>query len=381
MDRLNEMLAAVKGIMHPHEVWAVGGCVRDTILGKEPKDYDFTTAATPEQIEEKVRAAGRRPYLTGQRFGTVGFKVPIISHIIDGEGIEEIPIQKEDIKWVYEYVEVTTFRTEKYVKHSRKPVVEFGSSLEADLARRDFTINAIAYDGTLIDPHGGRLDLLAGLIKTVGAPKDRINEDPLRMLRAARFAAQLGFSVDSNLVGKMRQLGDRIYIVSKERWVQELDKLLMAPFAPMGIDILMSSELMKYILPEVYLSFTTNDFAYGITMASLDAMRGTDTSLDTRWLFLHRFIGLAYTEKAKRDNLTYPGNEEVRRYLLEGISDRLKFSNERKDVLLENKLVSVEFEVPNLAQVKDLTSEEALDRYEAGKLTAAEAQKIIQKNG
>src|SRR5690606_2613443 len=124
--------------------------------------------------------------------------------------------------------EVTTFRSEVYTSKSRKPEVQFVPSLDEDLARRDFTMNAMVLksDGKIYDPYGGRLDIHAKMIKTVGSPKDRIQEDPLRMLRAARFAARYGFAIDPNFIGKARQLADRIYDVSVERWVQELDKLL-----------------------------------------------------------------------------------------------------------------------------------------------------------
>ena len=143
----------------------VGGSVRDRLLGQEPKDYDFATPLTPDEIEAVVRAHGRKPYLVGKRFGTVGFKV-------DGH-----------------MVEVTTFRSEKYKSGSRKPEVAFVTDINADLSRRDFTINAIALlpDGSLCDPHGGTEDIRKHVVRCVGKPKDRFTEDPLRLLRMCRF--------------------------------------------------------------------------------------------------------------------------------------------------------------------------------------------------
>ena len=137
------------------------------MLGFIPKDYDFTTRHNPDEIETLVRAAGKRAYVTGKRFGTIGFKV-------DGQ-----------------MVEVTTFRSERYTGASRKPEVEYVTNLYKDLARRDFTFNAMArgLDGELIDPHGGRYDLRSKFVRTVGNPTIRFKEDPLRLLRAARFSA------------------------------------------------------------------------------------------------------------------------------------------------------------------------------------------------
>lgn len=143
-------------------VYLVGGSVRDALLEREAKDYDFCTPLAPDDIEARVRAAGKRAYVIGKKFGTIGFK----SH--------------------GQYVEVTTFRAERYEKGSRKPQVEFVSDINQDLGRRDFTINAMAQrDGRLIDPHGGRFDLLERKIKPVGNGTERIKENPLRILRAA----------------------------------------------------------------------------------------------------------------------------------------------------------------------------------------------------
>lgn len=329
MQKAKQIQQEIKNIFGDTPVNLVGGSVRDIALGREPKDWDYCTPLTPDEIEAKIRAAGRKPYLIGKRFGTVGFKVevPMTTH----------PLAQRAQMFVY--VEVTTYRTEKYTKTSRKPEVEFIDDLDADLARRDFTINAMVLqeDGSFYDPFGGRLDILAKHIKTVGLPKDRIQEDPLRMLRAARFASQLRFGVDPNLIGKMRQLGHTISIVSKERWVQELDKLLMGAEPMLGIKVLMQSEVMKYILPEVFLVLQDDEAYHALTMEfnSIDE----EVSLNERWATLLRLVGHPFTIKVDKDEVKFPHHEVVRSELIEGISLRLKFSNERKNHLLNGDKV------------------------------------------
>lgn len=335
MEKATLLQQEIKKIFGDAPVNLVGGSVRDIVLGLEPKDWDYCTPLDPDTIEEKVKAAGRRAYVIGKRYGTIGFKLPLVTgyEVEDTIGVvgEENPKYKTTKEFVY--VEVTTYRTEVYIGTSRKPEVQFIDDLEADLSRRDFTINAMVLkeDGSIYDPFGGRLDILARQIKTVGLPKDRIKEDPLRMLRAARFASKLKFSVDPNFIGKMRQMGATIGIVSKERWVQELDKLLMGEEPMRGIKILMQSELAKYVLPEVYLSLQ-EDEAY---QALADTFEKEDMDLNSRWAALFYFIGHPYTYKESKDKVTFVNYEVVRNELLQGICARLKFANDRRDFLLK----------------------------------------------
>jgi tRNA nucleotidyltransferase/poly(A) polymerase len=195
----------------------------DEILGGTPSDYDYATPMLPDDIEQAVRDLGRRPVLVGKRFGTVGFK------------------------WEGDWVEVTTFRSEIYGK-TRKPEVEFVSTISEDLSRRDFTINAIAKrKGKYIDPFGGREDIQNGIIRAVGNPTMRFKEDPLRMLRACRFVSQLGFTIEPDTLKSMQKHANRILSVSKERWVQELDKLLIGDNVADGLESLRESGLLKFI--------------------------------------------------------------------------------------------------------------------------------------
>lgn len=320
---------AVREILKTNEVYLVGGSVRDIFTGSKIKDFDYCTPLDPDEIERLVKEAGRKAYTVGKKFGTIGFKVPI-EEIIDKGDVQPNEWTTQDYsRQTFIYVEVTTYRTEQYTSGNRKPEVVFIKELDKDLSRRDFTINAMVLkeDGQTYDPFGGRLDILAKQIKTVGLPKDRIQEDPLRMLRAARFASQLGFKVDPNMIGKMRQLGHSITTVSKERWVAELDKLLMGKEPMKGIDVLMDSELMKYVLPEVYITLLDTNVYRGVSEAF---KANPEMDLDSRWNVLLYFIGHPYTKKEKKNgDVSFPNSDIVRQELCKGIALRLKFSNIR----------------------------------------------------
>lgn len=301
-------------ILGTDEVYLVGGSVRDLVMGQEAKDYDFTTSMLPDEMTEKVKAAGRRVYTIGEKFGTIGFKVPIELHrITREENFTEV-----DTKVIYEYVEVTTFRSEVYTNKSRKPEVKFVPSLDEDLARRDFTMNAMVLrgDGSIYDPYGGKLDIYAKQIKTVGLPKDRIIEDPLRILRAARFAARYDFKIDPNFIGKARQLADRIFDVSVERWVQELDKLLTSDYPDGGIYALKDMGILMRILPELYND--NNEIFVGED--------DFDKDPDAAWKKLLNCMVLPenITEKSR-----------TRRFVSAGICARFKFSNARCAIILK----------------------------------------------
>lgn len=333
MEKAQRIQTQINNIFNGAQVNLVGGSVRDIILGKEPKDWDYCTPLSPDEIEAAIRAAGRKPYLIGKRFGTVGFKVELNTNDV----IEPNKIQPHDAtprlyKKEFVYVEITTYRTEKYDGVSRKPDVEFTEDLMKDLSRRDFTINSIVMrtDGGFFDPHGGRLDLLAKKIKAVGNGKERILEDPLRMLRAARFASTLGFDVDPNLIGVMGQQAHQVVRVSKERWVQELDKILLSENCLTGIEILYKTGILKYILPELYQLFKFNetfiiDVAYSVNEVD---------DLDEKWYRLLKNIGLPVAEIEKKGEYKYPKYEVISRELNIGICARLKFSSKRTNIVI-----------------------------------------------
>lgn len=313
MEKAIAIQKEVQKILGTEDVYLVGGSVRDLVMGNVPKDYDFTTSMLPSEMIEKVRVAGRRVYAIGQKFGTIGFKV--IAHDVQSRGYER-PME-------YEYVEVTTFRSEVYTSKSRKPEVEFVASLDEDLARRDFTFNCMILksNGDIYDPYAGRLDIYQKLIKTVGKPKDRIQEDPLRLLRAARFAARYDFDIDHNFIGKSKQLADSIYNVSVERWVDELDKILVSNNPYKGLSELDKMGVLIKILPEIYVDGTP-------------LIRDTQgiSDADQAWAYLLRYTGETYRKKEDNGNLR--SNDRLTRYMNGGICSRLKFSNKRRDIIL-----------------------------------------------
>lgn len=305
MEKLKIIYDAVREILPDGELFLVGGAVRDAHMKLTPKDFDFTGNLDPDTVEALVESAGRRAYTTGKRFGTIGFKAPYQ----DGETTK------------YEYIEYTTYRTEYYDGKSRKPEVVFAKTLEEDLSRRDFTFNAMAFDGEkILDFYGGKLDIYAKQIKTVGLPKDRIIEDPLRILRAARFAARYGFTIDPNFIGKARQLADRIFDVSVERWVIEMDKLLTSKDAYGGIDALDKMGILPRILPELY-----NEDSHINPFDCCGDMEVWEDA-DEAWKFLLAHQYSPNTIKQAGRSIKFVNS---------GICARFKFSNARCDIILK----------------------------------------------
>ena len=212
------------------ELALVGGPVRDAMLGRLHNDLDFATSARPDTTERLLSGWADAIWGMGREFGTIGAR-------------------KGDYQ-----VEITTYRSEKYDPDSRKPNVDFGDTLVGDLGRRDFTVNAMAVTlpgNTVEDPFGGVVDLAHGLLRTPGKPEDSFSDDPLRMMRAARFSAQLGFTVAPEVIEAMRSMAGRIEIVSAERVRDELVKLLMAPYPRRGLTLLVETGLADHVLPEL----------------------------------------------------------------------------------------------------------------------------------
>ncbi len=213
-----------------HEIALVGGPVRDILLGRGSKDLDFATSAHPEAVERLLAGWADHVWDIGKAFGTIGCR-------------------KGD--WV---LEITTYRSESYDPTSRKPEVAYGDSLEGDLARRDFAMNSMAVllpSHQFVDPYGGMEDVAGKVIRTPGSPEDSFSDDPLRMMRAARFAAQLDFTPDPAVVAAMTAMADRITIVSAERVRDELIKLVCADHPRVGLDLLVSTGLADHVLPEL----------------------------------------------------------------------------------------------------------------------------------
>lgn len=219
-------LFAVSG----HELALVGGPVRDVFLGRETNDLDFTTSAKPEEIEKILAGSVDAIWDVGREFGTIGARIGDI------------------------HVEITTYRADKYDHESRKPIVAFGTDLNDDLFRRDFTINAMAVrlpDGVFVDPFNGLQDLLEGTIRTPGKPEDSFSDDPLRIMRAARFAAQLGFLIHEDTFSAMKSMASRLGIVSVERVEAEFTKMLLSDQPREGIEALVDAGVAALIIPEI----------------------------------------------------------------------------------------------------------------------------------
>ena len=210
----------------------VGGPVRDAILGRLGNDLDFTTDAHPLESKKILKVWAENVWDTGIAFGTIAAKLGDTT------------------------VEVTTYRTESYDEESRNPDVEFGDSIEGDLSRRDFTVNSMALELTtdspeFIDPFGGIEDLAMRVLRTPASATQSFNDDPLRMMRAARFAAQLGFTLDPEVFTAMQNMAGRISIISAERVRDEFIKTLMSDNPRLGITILVDSGLADFVLPEI----------------------------------------------------------------------------------------------------------------------------------
>jgi poly(A) polymerase len=213
-----------------HELYLVGGSVRDLLLGRDVSDLDFATSAHPTETTKALHGWANRRYFVGVRFGTVGA-------LKDGT-----------------LLEITTFRQEVYAEQHRKPAVTFGKDIETDLGRRDFTINAMAVrlpGGELIDPYGGVKALAARALDTPTDPSIAFSDDPLRMIRAARFVAQLDVAPAERVLEGIRSMRDRLDIVAVERMQVEIDKLLVGDHPAKGLSLLVDTGLADIFLPEL----------------------------------------------------------------------------------------------------------------------------------
>ena len=261
------------------ELSLVGGPVRDAFLGRKAPDLDFTTNATPDQILEVLKPFVDAHWDIGRDFGTIGARV----------GDDQI--------------EITTYRTDKYEASSRKPEVAFGQDLGEDLFRRDFTINAMALrlpSKTFVDPFNGLRDLLGGTIRTPGKPEDSFSDDPLRMMRAARFASQLGFEIEPETFDAMSEMADRIEIISAERVQAELVKLMLGKHPRLGLTALVDSGLAERVLPELpALRLEVDEHhhhkdVYEHTLTVLDQAIGYEEKYELEPDFVLRFAALLH---------------------------------------------------------------------------------------
>ena len=252
------------------QLYLVGGAVRDALLGATDIDLDFATSARPDtslRILAPLRLG--RPYLVGERFGTIGLRI--------GQRT----------------VEITTYRAEVYDPGSRKPRVTFGASLLDDLARRDFTINAMARDplsAEIIDPLGGRRDLEARLLRAVGDPRARFRADPLRLLRGVRFASRLGFEIESGTWRALQQTAPSLETISRERIRDEYTRILESPAPVRGLELLRDGELLAHSVRELLELTRMPDHGPHHPLSlwdhSMRVLAGVPPSLALRWAAL-----------------------------------------------------------------------------------------------
>lgn len=298
------------------EAFLVGGCVRDLIMGKEPKDWDITTNAHPEQIQKLFADS-----VYENSFGTVGVKS-----------------ESEDPKTAI--VEVTTYRIEgKYTDKRHPDDIKFATKIEDDLARRDFTMNAIAMalDGSTVDPYGGKDDITARVIRTVGDPSARFNEDALRLMRAARLSTELDFEIDRPTRLAVEKESGLLEMIAKERVRDELAKLLMSPRASAGVILLEQLNLLHYVLPELRegLGVTQNKhhiytvFEHNVRALEYSAKQGY--SLVVRLASLLHDVGKPRCKKGEGPDSTFYNHDAVGARMALQALDRLRFGKDIVD--------------------------------------------------
>lgn len=336
-----------------YQVYLVGGYVRDKLLGEDPVDVDLCTDATPTQIKTVLNGLPQRNrhaiFSIGEKYGTIGMQFGQLD------------------------LEVTTYRTDQYADGSRHPEVQFGNTVEEDLERRDFTMNALLacpFTGRIIDYVGGMEDITTGTIRAVGNPGMRIVEDPLRMLRAVRLGAQLGFVVDLELYEAIKDHAESILDISWERIRDEVTKMMLGPRPAWALTGLQRSGLLYYVLPEV-------DDLVGVQQIgahhyvdafdhTLDVVRTTPPELWVRFGALLHDTGKAETavydyEKGKT---TFYGHEEVSGRLAHKAMSRLRFPT--KDVEAVTHLCGLHMN-PN-ALLRKITQGETVSRKSIRKL-------------
>ncbi|MFZ9087527.1 MAG: CCA tRNA nucleotidyltransferase [Pontimonas sp.] len=307
-----------------YELALVGGPVRDAFLGRAVNDLDFTTSATPDQIEQLVRPIADAVWDVGREFGTIAAKL--------GDAT----------------VEITTYRADSYDGKTRKPTVEFGTNLDDDLVRRDFTVNAMALrvpGAVLVDPYGGLDDLLARRLRTPSAPEVSFSDDPLRMLRACRFVSQLGATLDVPTAAALADMAEKITTISAERVRDELSKLLLTDSPRAGLEVLVDSGLAAHVLPELALLREERDehrrhkdvYQHSLTVLDqaidLEKSRhpGAPPNLVNRLAALLHDIGKPVTKKFEGGQVTFHHHDVVGAKMVKKRLKALRFDNNTVD--------------------------------------------------
>ena len=314
-----------------YQAYLVGGCVRDLLLGYEPTDYDVATDATPQQVMETFP----QTFAVGAQFGVVLVPLPKTASGESAVGPdEEVPV-----------VEVATFRSDIGYSDGRHPnEVRFTKDPREDVRRRDFTINGLLLDpitNEVLDYVGGREDLKAGVVRTIGEPEHRFAEDKLRMLRAVRFAARFGYRIDPATLAAIRRLAVQIHQVSRERVREELTKMLTEGHARRAFEMLDESSLLKEVLPEIAAmkgveqppQFHPEGDVFVHTMLLLEKLPA-GCSRTLAWGALLHDVGKPPTFRVAPDRIRFDGHVEVGVKMAAEICRRLRFSNDDTDQIL-----------------------------------------------
>jgi len=306
---LKEVLAILNTLKKAgFDAYLVGGCVRDLFLKKEPKDWDITTSAKPEEIRKLFPES-----IYENEFGTVGVKTDSKNNSL-------------------KIIEVTTFRVEGGYSDSRHPdEVKFAKTVEEDLARRDFTINALALSDKIIDPFGGQKDLKSKIIKAVGNPEDRFGEDALRMMRAVRLAAQLEFEIDEKTEEAIRKNAHLLKRISKERVRDEFVNTIMSNNAGWGVRMFQNLGLIGYFIPELAEGVGVSQNKHHIytvwehNLLALEYSVKKNYSLEVRLASLLHDVGKPRTKKGEGSESTFYQHEYVGANMTRKILENLKF--------------------------------------------------------
>ncbi len=304
-------------VANGHECYLVGGSVRDALIDDLPVEFDFATDTRPDRIEALLAPIADHVWLQGQRFGTVGAQ------------IGGVPC------------EITTFRSEVYRPDSRKPEVAFGESIETDLSRRDFTVNALALrlpDAVLVDPFDGAADLAAGRLRTPLTPEVSFTDDPLRMMRAARFVARFGFTPDPELVAAVESLAPRLEIVSAERIRDELSKLVLVADPSPGLWFLARTGLADHFLPELNSMELEQDPIHhhkDVLAHTIAVVAKTSPDLILRLAALMHDVGKPRTRSFDRGHATFHHHEVVGARMTRDRLSALRYPTEIVDAVTQ----------------------------------------------
>jgi putative nucleotidyltransferase with HDIG domain len=322
------------------EAFLVGGCVRDLIMSRTPKDWDITTNATPEEIMPLFEKT-----VYENTFGTVGVCIPKVTHVTnEGDVTHETYLQDRQAP-EYHIIEVTPYRIEaKYTDFRHPDEVKFSKHIEDDLKRRDFTINALAYNphkGQLIDLYKGQQDIKDKVIRAVGEPKDRFNEDALRMLRAVRFSTQLDFAISYETMNAIVENSKLLKNISSERIRDEFTKIIESKNPSSGIILLQKLGLLKYIIPELEEGIGCEQGGAHIYDVFEHLLGALNHASDKGYITEIRLAALFHDigkPKSRRPGLkkayTFYGHEVIGARMTKAVMERLKYPKKTTDLVV-----------------------------------------------